>query len=376
LRLALLGAFPFPSPQGSQAYFAAQARALRAAGAPVTLVCYGSGAGGVELAGIEIVRAPRAFAPRGARSGPSAAKPLADAALAATLLAAHRRRRFDAVLAHNAEAAAAGLAVRPLLRCPVIYVAHTLLGRELESYAPAPLAAALRALGTRLDALLARRADAVVSLSRSAERALGAAAPGRVARIPPGLAPAAPPDPAVVTTACRRHGLAPGGFALYAGNLDGYQELAMLAAAAARVELPVVVATHAATSAPTPLRTVRVGDADAARRLAFGAALALLPRRAPGGFPVKLLNYMEAGCAILARASVADTLEHGRSAWLLADGAGPEDWAKAIAGLAADRAKAAGLGAEARRTLAREHDPAALAKRTLDFVAGRVRPRR
>jgi len=376
LRLALLGALPFPSPQGSQAYLAGQARALRDAGAEVAIACYGRGddAFALELEDIEIVRAPRAVSPRSLRSGPQLAKPAADLALALALLGAQRRRRFDAVLAHNAEAAALALALGARLRCPVVYVVHTLLGRELESYAPASVAMPLRAVGGRLDAALARRAAALIVLSRAAERALAASARGPVARIPPGLATREAPTSVSVTTACRSHGLEPGRFALYAGNLDGYQELGALAAAAARVELPVVVATHGAGAAPAPLRTIRVADADAARRLTFGAAAALLPRRAPGGFPVKLLNYMEAARAIAARVSLADTLEDRRSAWLLDDDAPPAAWGAAIRALAGDASLAARLGAEARRALEREHEPLALARRTLSFLRERVLP--
>jgi hypothetical protein len=39
VHVALVGAFAFPYPQGSQVFFAQQARALMAAGARVTLVC-------------------------------------------------------------------------------------------------------------------------------------------------------------------------------------------------------------------------------------------------------------------------------------------------------------------------------------------------
>src|SRR5262249_16503722 len=304
----------------------------------VSIVCYGRGAEGTEpeLEGIEIARAARFVSPRSLRSGPQLAKPAADLALALALLGAHWGRRSDAVLAHNAEAAALALALRARLRSAVVSVVHTLRGRELESSAPAAFAAPLRAVGGRLDGALARRAAALIVLSRAAERGLAAAARGPVARIPPGLPARQAPEPACVAAACRSHGPRPGRFALHAGNLDGYQGLGVLAAAAARLELPVVVATHGAGAAPAPLRTIRVADAAAARRLTFGAAVALLPRRAPGGFPVKLLNYMEAERAIAARASLADTLEHRRSAWLLDDLAAPESWAAAIRALARD----------------------------------------
>ncbi|RIL04985.1 MAG: hypothetical protein DCC71_12090 [Proteobacteria bacterium] len=95
----------------------------------------------------------------------------------------------------------------------------------------------------------------------------------------------------------------------------------------------------------------------------------MLPRRARGGFPIKLLNYMEAGCAIVARAGIADPLVHDRSGWLVAEDAAPAVWADAVRALLADRAHAARLGENARAALVAEHAPAALARRLLDHIA-------
>lgn len=365
MHLALAGAFPFPFPQGSQVYFAEQARALAAAGVRVTLVCYGSGEGAAPP-DLPLVRAP--FAPRRLHSGPSAGKPFADLALAATLVRAHRRDPFDAVLAHNAEAALAALLARRATRVPVVYVAHTVLRHELETYASARFAAPLRGFGAGVDRFAARRADAVIALSRAGERALAAHARGPCVLVPPALAPAPPPEAERIAAACARFGVAPGGFALYAGNLDGYQELGVLAAAAARTKIPVVVATHAAGTAPAPLVSARVRDAAEARALTFGAGVALLARRAPGGFPIKLLNYMEASRAIIARASIADPLVHARSGWLVPDAAPAQTWSDAVDALSADPMLAAGLGTAARRVLEAEHDPASLAHRVLALV--------
>ncbi|HEY8492567.1 MAG TPA: hypothetical protein VIN04_01670, partial [Myxococcota bacterium] len=116
------------------------------------------------------------------------------------------------------------------------------------------------------------------------------------------------------------------------------------------------------------LHTVRVPDAETLRRLTFGAGVALLPRRAPGGFPVKLLNYLEARRAVVAWRAVADGLVHGESAWLLDGAAGPEDWVGAIETLLADPARAARLGAGGRAQLERAHRPEAMARATLDLL--------
>ena len=173
MRLALVGAFAFPLAQGSQLYRARSGGALAAAGADVTLFCYGSGSGPTPP-GVSLVRIPRALSPRRVRAGPSPAKPFADAALAAALARAQRSRPFDVALAHNAEAALAALCARACTGLPVLYVAHTLLGLELASYAPAALRPGLDRIGRRLDRTLATRVDGVLALSlrsREAPRA-------------------------------------------------------------------------------------------------------------------------------------------------------------------------------------------------------------
>ena len=125
LRIALLAAFPFPLPQGSQVFVGQQARALGEAGHDVTLLCYGRGEG--ECADVSVERIPRWLSPTPLRAGPSLGKPLADTALVAAYIAAHRRRPFDIALAHTGEAAVAGVMARRATGVPVVYVAHTLL---------------------------------------------------------------------------------------------------------------------------------------------------------------------------------------------------------------------------------------------------------
>jgi glycosyltransferase involved in cell wall biosynthesis len=338
------------------------------AGARVTLFCYGHGAG-PPPPDLELVRTPRWLAPVPLAAGPHPGKPLADAVLLAALLAAQSRRRFDAALAHNGEAAALALMARVSTGTPVVYVAHTLLRHELPSYGPRRFAACLAGTGEALDAELARRADAVIALSHHSERTLRIPARGPVVRIPPSLPRRVAPSDAEVEAACRRHRLPRGGFVLYTGNLDPYQDLDELAAAARNVPAPVVAATHAhSAAAPEPLRTLRIRHVDEGRRLCFGAGVLVLPRRRPGGFPMKLLNYMEAGRPIVAHRGIADGLQPGRSVWLLEPGATAADLATALRRLLDDVELAARLGREARRQLERCPAGAESAARTLSLV--------
>ena len=332
----------------------------------MTLFCYGSGSG-PEPPGLSLVRIPELVSPGRLRAGPSLGKPLADGALVGALVREQRARPFDLALAHNGEAGVVALCARAATGLRFVYVAHTLLGLELSSYAPAAARPALDRLGAQLDRLLASRADGVLALSAEAAKQLGRDARGPLAVIPPGADPEPAPSPEEVVRACARFELRPGGFVLYAGNLDAYQELPELAAAARLLApLPVVVATQQAKgAAPPPLRVVRLASFEEERALIRGAAVAVLPRRIPGGFPVKLLNYMEAGRAIVAHAAVASALEPDREAWLLAPGARPQDLAHAVEALVKDRARASRLGSAARAALAARFGWPALADRTL-----------
>jgi glycosyltransferase involved in cell wall biosynthesis len=368
MRVLLIGAFPFPYPQGSQVFAGEQAAALARAGADVAIASYGRGEGALPE-GVSWIPSSRWLAPVRGRSGPSLAKPLADLALVATVVRAQRRRRFDVALAHNAEAALVASAVRRLTGLRYVYVAHTLLARELSAYAAARYRAQLDRLGASVDRFVARDADGVIALSRAAERALSPHASGPLVRIPPGLELRKPPDEAKRRAACSAHGLEPGRFFLYAGNLDGYQEIEHLDAAAAALELPVVAATHdAAQASRYPALRVIETDAETARALAFEAAALVLTRTRAGGFPIKLLNYMEAGRPIVAVEGVADGLTHDDNAILLPARARPEAIAKALQALANDPEAANRLATAANRHLRTHHQWPQQAKKTLDLL--------
>jgi len=374
MRLLLIGAFPYPVPQGSQVFATDQARALARAGAEVTLATYGRGEEAPPT-DIEWLPSSRCAAPRRTRSGPSLAKPFADAALVATVTRAQRARRFDLALAHNAEAALVAEAARRLCGLRFVYVAHTLLAQELSAYAPARYASWLEPLdrlGAAIDRRAARSADGVIALCGAAERALAPHTRGPIARIPPGFDPTRSgeqPSEADRHAACAALGLEPRRFFLYAGNLDGYQELDLLDAAAAQLgpgSPPVVVATHE-TSGARRFAALRVEKTslETTRALACEASALVLTRRRTGGFPIKLLNYMQTGRPIVAFETVAEGLVDGESARLLDAAATPKQLAEALRELDANPDLAAALGAAARERLRIHHDWGELASRTL-----------
>ena len=394
-QLALMGAFAFPFPQGSQIFFAEQARALTAAGARPTLLCYGRGSDHAP-GDLERITPPAWLAPRAMGSGPRWAKPLADLALLGTWQAAARRagqqqQPFEFVLAHNAEAAIIALAARRTTRVRVVYVAHTLLQHELSAYLPERLAREAGRAGQQIERSIARRADGVITLCEATQRALSPHARADVALIPPSFEARPAPNAQAQAQSCQKHGLVPGHYTLYSGNLDRYQELDLLARAASQLPVsagPLVVATHALPSSKQPnpgparLLRVRVRDFEEMRHLIHAAGCLVAPRRRIGGFPIKLLNYMEAGRPIVAFAGAAPGLKADESAWIIApedpgvpDEKDPRSQAAhalthALTRLSADPELGRRLGAGARRQLETRHPGRRIAAETLDYLAG------
>ncbi len=369
-RLAVVLAAPFPAPRGSQRLVHGQVRALETAGAEAVLFSHGAGDG--RDPGLRHwVRTPSRMASASLRSGFQVGKPLSDLALGLQLLREHRRAPFDAVIAHNAEAGLVALAARSLGGAPVVYLAHTLWQDELASYLPQTLGRWGARRGRDLDRLLARRCDACVVLGPAAEHALSAVTREPVVCIPPGHECVEPPDDQVIAEACRAHGLEPGGFVLYPGNLDRYQNLSLLTGAAEGFrDAPVVAVTQdPPRDELAGLRVVRVGSPEEARALIFGSGLVVVPRRAEGGFPIKLLEAMEARRAILALEAGAGTLVHGESAWIVPASVDGRGLAAAMRGLWREPELRARLGRGAGQQLAAVHGWPAHAEALLALVA-------
>jgi glycosyltransferase involved in cell wall biosynthesis len=186
---------------------------------------------------------------------------------------------------------------------------------------------------------------------------------------PPGVAVRALDPEAEIARTCAKHALVPGQFVLYTGNLDAYQDLPLLDAFAAELpELPVVVATHETQAHRLEYARVHSARADEVRTLLQGARLFLAPRARRGGFPIKLLNAMEAGCPILAREGQTTTLAHEHNALLVAPDAPAGDFVTAARKLVEAPAFARALGMQARHTAELHHDWDVIAKQTLRFA--------
>jgi glycosyltransferase involved in cell wall biosynthesis len=329
LRVAMVAACPFPSPRGSQVLIRELAQALAERGHRVHLVTYPFGESLTSIHGFSVhrVRAPRQFA-RSADRGWG--KALLDLSIVAALYRLVRREHIDVIHAHNYEGPLIAFAVRALTGIPVVYHSHNALSDELEYYfAPGWQRSLARRAGRFLDRQVPRRADYSIALTPELEAFLrehGVSAE-RIVTIPPAVSPSA----LVELPACAPEAFTGRFVVMYAGNLDGYQDLdvlldAFMMAQPAIGRALLAVITHDARwgerAGGRLARLVRTGVARVivapafavVRRLLATADVLVSPRSSWSGFPIKLINYMAAGRAIVAAEGSAKGLVSGETA--------------------------------------------------------------
>ncbi|MCA9603366.1 MAG: glycosyltransferase, partial [Myxococcales bacterium] len=298
----------------------------------------------------------------GFRSGPSVRKIGLDALFAARVAVLARRLRPAHVVAHHVEAAAACV----VAGVPFHFVAHTSLEAELPSYVrrawPRPV---LSRAGRAVD-------HAVLARARSA----GVVCPDLRSLLPNATHATVLPVPWAVTApeverrdARRALGIGENDeVVLYAGNLDAYQGWevpndAVAELARARPRLRFLVATES-DAAPLFRRAEAHGvcarlrrtllTPDAARLRAMAAAdVVAVPRRAPGGLPIKLLDALAAGVPVVAERRAAAGFELGDAAHFVSND-DPRAFARGLAAVLVAPAARTAL-AERGRAYVRDH---------------------
>jgi 1,2-diacylglycerol 3-alpha-glucosyltransferase len=363
LRIAMVAACPFPSPRGSQVLIRELAQALSERGHQVHLVTYPYGENLTAIHGLRVHRVPAPACLVARPPGLGWRRVLLDIYLVAALYRVVRRERIDVIHAHNYEGPLIAFLVRALTGTPVVYHSHNALGDELPYYFRPGWRQSLAArVGRFLDRHVPRRADFSIALSAELESYLrrNGVAAERLTTIPPAVAALAFAEVAPVIA----DGFADRFVVMYAGNLDPYQDLDVLfdAFSAARPALGdalLVVVTHdarwAERSSGRLAALVRSGHARVivtpafatVRRLLASADVLVSPRSSWSGFPIKLINYMAAGRAIVAAAGSAKGVAHGQTGLVFANG-DARGLAAALVRLFQDGALRQQLGGQAR----------------------------
>lgn len=358
LRAAFLGACPYPVPQGSQVFLRDHARAFREAGHEAHLITYGYGVGEVpDGDGVVHHRGPVPWGRGKTDAGPSLAKPFLDTVLVGTVRRVVRREKVQVIFAHNYEALVVGMAARV---CPVIYHAHNTLEDELPHYSRGALLGSrvgsglIRGVGRWCDRNVPRRAQASVVPHARLREHLVAECGCELARVH-----VVPPPVWVEEFRCAQVGTSLPSID-YAGNLDAYQNLSLLGEALrlVRVEFPGAewrIGTAQCRDVPGAA-CVPVRDFSALREFLAADSIFVVPRVSWSGFPVKLLNAMAAGKAIVACASSGHALRDGVDGIIVPDDK-PAAFASAVLELMRDPGLRARLGAAARARATEFHTP-------------------
>lgn len=380
MKVLHVAAMPFPTHQGTQAAVHRMASAFADAAHETHLLTYARGA--FERSTPYTHHRMRDLPGDDAmRSGPSLRKLALDALLPGAVRHLHRELRPALTLAHHVEAALA-CAVGGV---PFVFVAHTSLAHELATYLPGPLRRSAREAvgraGSALDAALLGRAQARLAVSPLLAELLERTSRSPVHAVPVPWAPHAPFTDTERAEARDELGLAPeDDVALYAGNLDAYQDWPTIldAAALLRSERPRLRTLWLTGSDPAPLAReaearglmehtlVRPLDGDQARRRAHAAAdVALVPRGAAGGLPIKLLDAFAHGVPAVLAPLAAAGLPLGGAAFIAED-ASPRAFERALAGALENPAQRRVVGEAGRAYLAAAHHDAAFLAAVLE----------
>lgn len=329
-RILMLAPCVYPSPLGTAVCIRQLAQSLAARGHTLHIVTYASaGHKGVFQDGLTTCHAVAGTEVL-ARSGPQSAKAPADWRLWCYARRLGKTRQFDLVYAHHVEGMLLGLALRPVLDLPLIGHVHTRIGFELPCYLSAGLrrhAAAF--LGHLADRALPWQLDAVVTLNAADAAVCRRYAPKDSVFVRYPQMPSAKritSRPAL----CAFGANVPQGYAIYSGNADGYQNLALLCRAAHTNAWPLVIATHSEQALfdvhawPKTTRIVQVDNFEQMQFWLQGASVGVCPRVQVCGYPVKWLNYWQAGLSVVAIEDVGravfgaqlNTDVHGPACWV------------------------------------------------------------
>lgn len=361
-----VAALPFPTYQGTQAAIRAMMEASSRVDPDAALFTYATE--GYEAAtNFTVHRVGNLPRVSSLRSGPSLGKVVLDGRMLFELRGLVRKLQPEVIIAHHVEAAALALCLR---HPKVVFFAHTDLAEELPVYAHPVLSAALRRAGGTLDRVLVERAGAVAAISETLRARLSEL------RDDVQFVPVPWEVPAPIRArerAASRLGLGIGQrakVALYAGNLDAYQGVELIPRALSAlgrngVPVTLLLATQSDARAfsrscellGVALHHVVLGDERVRRQVHAAADLAIVPRLAPGGLPIKLLDALARGvpCAVMPRAAAGLALDgvveraHGDSA---------AELARAIQQLLAAAERRAHLAVAGRSYVAREHSQA------------------
>jgi glycosyltransferase involved in cell wall biosynthesis len=332
-RIAVIAACPFPLARGTPIRIQRLAEALADRGHDIHIFTYHLGSGAVAPA-VQIHRIRDVPSYQKLSPGPTYAKLMrVDPLLIGLSRRLLRQYPFDIIHAHHYEGLLVAAAARLGRKIPLVYDAHTLLMNELPSYPLGLPYGVKRAISIGMDRLLPAMADHTVCVTQIIRDRLVAQAhidPRKLTVIPNGVE-FEHFDPAPYAGDARNNGKT----VIFTGNLAGYQGVDFLLKAFALVlarvlDARLLIGTDSAFEPYEALASElgirdRIDIVPSPRfedlpKLLAGADVAVNPRIACDGLPVKLLNYMASGRAVVSFDSSAPGVIHRQTGWLAPSG--------------------------------------------------------
>ena len=328
--ILVVAACPFPYPRGTPLRILRMAESLAARGHHVEVAAYHLEQRLEDLP-FPVHRIPALPTYRKYSPGPTYQKLFVlDTLLAGRIFSLARGGRFDVIHAHHYEGLLASLPAARLLRIPLVFDVHTLLSTELPLYSMGLPPAWLRGLGGALDRSLPPLADHIVAVTNSIREKLIAQihiVPDRVTTVYSGLEADHFKGARAADIRAEPDTL------IYTGNLAEYQGIDLMLRALRRVldRRPAVRLKIVSDWELAPyeglIRELRLEEALELIRADYfhlpqqlhTASVALSPRVVCDGLPLKTLNYMATGRAIVSFQGSAEVLEHRRTALIVPD---------------------------------------------------------
>lgn len=346
---------PFPTSQGSQTLIRQLATGLAQRGHSVHLATYHHSEYPARVP-FQIHRTPRIPGGGRLRAGPSISKVWLDMLLWRKALDVGRREKPDIVHGHNYEGALIGTLVARRLGVPLVYHTHNVMHEELPTYYRNPLIGRIAGhIGMLLDRRIPARADAVIALNdtlRDELETLGVRAEA-ITVVPPGVWPHEWQN---VNETPRNASI------VYTGNLDNYQNVSILIESMVLVVRQMPQATLTIVSHHRSLELEKLahdrglsGSVDfvlahgfeAVQRWILRSTVAVCARLPSCGYPIKLVNYLAAGRAVVVSRACANGIVHGETG-LIVEQPDAQAFAAAILKLLRDRDLATRLGIASR----------------------------
>ena len=355
LKIGVLASCPFPANHGTPGSIREMSEATADLGHEVHVITYHFGEE-IPVRGLHVHRVRGWTNESKIVVGPTIRRPLYDFQMIFRTLKVIKKHKLDLLHAHGYEAALVAWFCKLATGLPVVYSGHNTMSDELSSYdfiRPRFLADGLARL---LDMFVPRIGDRCIPHSRNIEKFFRGM--GLAARTTPiidfgiDLAAVAQSEPIKIR---KEYRLGSGPVVVYTGVMDRFQRLDLLLEAMVEVFkhhpkaklLMVVTIPSEKHMASLRLQAEELGISD---RVVFtppqplsnvggilkSSDVAIVPRPAAPGFPIKLLNYMTAKCPCVLFQSSSSGLTHRKNAYLAASDTS-ESLAEGIIELLGDR---------------------------------------